>query len=169
MGSLEPRKNLSALLKALKYLRFPVTLVLSGWQAWGEKSWLRPTRIQSSGASLALTGYVDDETLAALYSGALALVYPSVYEGFGLPILEAMACDCPVVCSNTSSMPEVAGDAAHFVNPTNPMEIAAALEKVYSDAACRNELIRLGRLRVQDFSWVKTARATVELFQKLAR
>jgi glycosyltransferase involved in cell wall biosynthesis len=109
----------------------------------------------------------SDQTLAALYSGALALVFPSLYEGFGLPILEAMACDCPVICSNTSSLPEVAGDAALFVSPKDPPALAAAILRV-QDPSLRDRLINAGRARVTLFSWQTLADELRAVLEALA-
>ena len=110
------------------------------------------------------TGYVDEETLACLYSGAAAVVYPSWYEGFGLPVLEAMACGCPVICSNTSSLPEVAGDAAIFVGPEDAEGLAHALDTVLDDSALRQSLAQRGLMRAAEFSWENTATRTLEVF-----
>jgi alpha-1,3-rhamnosyl/mannosyltransferase len=110
------------------------------------------------------TGYVDEETLACLYSGAAAVVYPSWYEGFGLPVLEAMACGCPVICSNTSSLPEVAGDAAIFVGPEDAEGLAHALDTVLDDSALRQSLVQRGLMRAAEFSWENTAARTLEVF-----
>ena len=95
------------------------------------------------------------------------LVYPSLYEGFGLPILEAMACGCPVICSNVSSMPEVAGDAAWLVNPEDACDIATAIDSVVADSDIRRSLIRKGFKRSAEFSWPQTAIKTMALFDSL--
>jgi len=174
VGSLEPRKNLRGVLKAWRRMERPTALVLTGWQAWGDKKWLQAPENGSQGSAdrnhphPVLTGYVDDATLAALYTGATALVYPSLYEGFGLPIVEAMACGCPVVCSRTSSMPEVAGDAALLVDPRNADELAAALDRVVGDEAVRRELVQRGLERACHFTWKKTAQATLHVFRRTA-
>jgi alpha-1,3-rhamnosyl/mannosyltransferase len=115
-----------------------------------------------------LTGYVDEPTLACLYSGASAFVYPSLYEGFGLPVLEAMACGCPVVCSNRASLPEVAGDAAIQIDPHDPEALAHSLEKVLHDSDLRNRLITAGLQRARLFSWKKTASETLDIFKRAA-
>jgi glycosyltransferase involved in cell wall biosynthesis len=107
-----------------------------------------------------------DDVLASLYTQAAALVYPSLYEGFGMPLLEAMACGCPVVCSNTASLPEIAGDAAELCDPSDPAHIAAAIENVLSPARA-TELRRLGAARVKEFTWEKCARETREVYRSL--
>ena len=111
---------------------------------------------------------MDDETLACLYSGAVALAYPSVYEGFGLPILEAMACGCPVICSNVASMPEVAGDAAVLFDPRNADDLAMAIDHVAGDTDARRRLIQKGFDRAASFTWRQTAERTLDVFSRVA-
>lgn len=168
VGSLEPRKNLAMLLQALTRCRERPPLVLVGWNAWGDKAWLQRALAHDARLRVVCTGYVDDLTVAALYTGAQALIYPSLYEGFGLPIVEAMACGCPVICSNTSAMPEVAGDAAGFVNPRDPDAIAKAVDRVLADKAYAEELRRRGARRAAQFSWTTAAQRTLDLFASLA-
>jgi len=170
VGSLEPRKNLRLLWKAFQRLKTSVPVVLAGWHGWGEKSWLdEAVKKGGSGrAQAVLTGFVDDATLAALYSGAAALVYPSLYEGFGLPVLEAMACGCPVVCSDIDALRETAGDAALFTNPDDPDGLASVLDGLLGSAQRREEYRCRGLERVRQFSWEKTARAMMDVFQKVA-
>lgn len=109
----------------------------------------------------------DDTLLARLYAGAFCLVYPSLYEGFGIPPLEAMQCNCPVVCSNTSSIPEVVGDAAETFDPTEPGALRVALEKLVSSDARREQLRTLGRARRQPFTWQACADETLALYRRL--
>jgi glycosyltransferase involved in cell wall biosynthesis len=109
-----------------------------------------------------------DEQLGAHYRGALAFVYPSLYEGFGFPPLEAMACGCPVVCSNTSSIPEVAGDAALYVDPHSLDDVRTALEKIVGDTGLRERLIGAGKARAALFSWERCARETMDIYRGLA-
>ncbi|OEU79718.1 MAG: glycosyl transferase, partial [Desulfobacterales bacterium S5133MH4] len=115
VSSLEPRKNIALLIEAMQAVNTDIPLVLVGWHGWGDKEWLE--KIGAMKNRIHITGYVPDNDLKAIYNGAAALVYPSLYEGFGLPIVEAMACGCPVICSNAASMPEVAGNAAIFIDP----------------------------------------------------
>lgn len=107
----------------------------------------------------------DDELLAAMYRHAAALIYPSLYEGFGIPPLEAMSFDCPVVCSNTSSMPEVVGDAAALFNPQDPGQMRETIEHLVTTPSLVRELVRLGRERLKLFSWDKCARETLEAYR----
>jgi len=167
VGSLEPRKNLGALVQAIQKTRTQLPVLLAGWQGWGDKTWIDVIRREGLLNRFIFTGYVSDETLACLYSGASVLVYPSLYEGFGLPILEAMACGCPVICSNVSSMPEVAGDAAWLVNPEDACDIATAIDRVVADSDIRRSLIRKGFKRSAEFSWPQTAIKTMALFDTL--
>ncbi len=165
VGSLEPRKNLDLLVKALEQGRFDIPLVLVGWEGWGEKAWLKAVRSNKLKKRIFVVGYVDDETLARLYTGAMALVYPSLYEGFGLPILEAMACGCPVICSNVSSMPEVAEDAARLINPLDVQDLIAAIDEVVDSSVYRAHLSKKGLVRASTFNWARTARETLEVFR----
>ena len=111
----------------------------------------------------------SDELLESVYRGAAAFVYPSLYEGFGLPPLEAMAADCPVACSRTSSMPEVCGDAAEYFDPADPQSIASAIERVVSSTGRRIELIGLGQGQIKKFSWNDCARKTAEVYEAVSQ
>ncbi len=111
------------------------------------------------------TGYIPEESLPAIYSGALLFVYPSLYEGFGIPLLEAQACGVPVVCSNTASLPEVVGDSAVLFNPLSVSDIAEKLVRVYANDGLRKELTELGFINVKRFSWLKCARETLSVLE----
>lgn len=111
----------------------------------------------------------DDRLLASLYKGAAAFVYPSLYEGFGLPLLEAMSLHCPIVCSNTSCLPEIAGNAAEYFNPYEPEQIVAAIEKVVYSQGRRQTLVEYGLERVTQFSWQNCARQTSDIYRSLLR
>ena len=117
---------------------------------------------------IVFTDFVPDDHLKALYSQAAIFIYVSFYEGFGLPILEAMQMGTPVVTSNVSSMPEVAGDAAILVDPYNPEEIAQAMFQIMNSEDLRDTLIRKGYTRGQAFSWEKTANQTIEVYREVA-
>jgi glycosyltransferase involved in cell wall biosynthesis len=112
---------------------------------------------------------VDDKMLAYLYKNAICFAFPTLYEGFGIPILEAFACSCPAVISNTSSLPEVGGDAVVYFDPTNTSSILKAIETVLNDAKLRNILILKGKEQLKKFSWEKTATETLELYSSLLR
>ena len=111
---------------------------------------------------------MDEETLACLYSGASAFIYPSLYEGFGLPVLEAMACGCPVICSHAASLPEVAGDAALFIDPAEPDDLSCKIEQVVQDTTLRSTLIGKGLQRAHGFSWQQTALQTLDVFKNIS-
>ena len=111
-------------------------------------------------------GHVDEPTLAALYESASVLAFPSLYEGFGLPLLEAMACGAPVVCSNAGPLPEVAGDAAVFLKPEDPAAWAATMLDVLTNTSLSEELRRRGFARSQEFSWERAAHATREVYRE---
>ena len=168
MGTIEPRKNLLRLLEAYHQLRQdpPAVprLVFAGGQGWG----VRPVfeRVASLGLveSVVFLGHVPDRLLPALYTGAAVFVYPSLYEGFGLPPLEAMACGTPVVVSDTSSLPEVVGDAGVLVDPGDVAALADALASLLVDPARRAALSAAGRRRAATFTWERAARQTLAAY-----
>lgn len=171
LGSAEPRKNIKTLLKA--YACLPGTLkkefalVIAGGRGWMNSDIpgvIKDLKIEDRVVS---SGYIDNADISAVYSGAAVFVYPSLYEGFGLPILEAMSCGTPVVTSNTSSMPEVAGDAAMLVTPQDAGDIATALEAVLENTDLREHMRELGLRRSAMFSWEKCARETIEVYGKV--
>lgn len=165
VGSLEPRKNLLRLLEAWsivqEYVDREIWLVMAG--ARGSSRVFRALSVDSIPPRVYFTGYVSDEHLPALYSGALAMAYPSLYEGFGLPPLEAMACGTPVVTSKGTSLPEVVGNSAVLVDPEDCLSIAEGLEQVLSSASLRESLSKSGIRRAARFSWDSTAEQTLEL------
>lgn len=171
LGSLEPRKNTAGLLEAwdllLKRRIVPpqTHLVIAG----GRSSLFREIGLSSLPDRVSLTGYVADEDLPPLYSGALAFVYPSFYEGFGLPPLEAMACGVPVVSSNSTSIPEVTGEAAVLVDPRDTESIARGIHSVLDDASLQETMRTSGLERARAFDWVKSARMVWEHLGDVAR
>jgi glycosyltransferase involved in cell wall biosynthesis len=168
VGTLEPRKNLSLLIKALSRTKNKIPLILTGWKGWGDKQWLNDIKHLGLEKRVFFTDYVDEETLACLYSGASAFIYPSLYEGFGLPVLEAMACGCPVICSHAASLPEVAGNAALFIDPAEPDDLACKIDQVLQDTGLRSVLTEKGLQRAQGFSWQKTALQTLAVFSRVS-
>jgi len=168
VSSLEPRKNIDLLIEAMHKISVDIPLVLVGWHGWGDKDWLEKIKSPKLKNRIHIIGHVPDEHLAEIYNGAMALVYPSLYEGFGLPIVEAMACGCPVICSNTASMPEAAGDAALFINPKKSEELSSAIESVVLDEEIRKDLINKGHAQAKRFSWERTARKTLDVFKKVS-
>lgn len=173
VGSLHPRKNLETLIAAFgrlireRALSPDVRLVLAGRPGWLYEGILAAANSPSLAGRVILPGYIPPEDLSALLSGALAFVYPSLYEGFGLPILEAMACDTPVICSRAAALPEVAGDAALLVDPHDVDALAFALRRMHDDPALREELIRRGRVRCQVFTWTNCARTVLEVLEEV--
>ena len=168
VSSLEPRKNIGFLIDALQAVKTDIPLVLAGWHGWGYKGWLEKIKTTDLKSRIYAIGHVSDNDLKAIYSGAAALVYPSLYEGFGLPIVEAMACGCPVICSNTASMPEVVGDAAILIDPGRVVELAAAIETIVYDSETKKHLVERGFEQAGRFNWEQTASKTLELFKMVA-
>ena len=157
VGGGDPRKNLNVVPEALKKAGIEVPLVVVGWSGWSdEKPWKNVIPL----------GYISDDEMAQVYSGALALIFPSSYEGFGLPILEAMACGCPVVTTREASLPEVSGDGAIFMKaPRDVDDLAGILRNLAGDPAVRQRLRDKGQARARRFSWEETAQRTFEVFE----
>lgn len=170
VGSIEPRKNLKGLLQVYmsmkKVLREEFKLVIVGFKGWENTEIMNS--IQALEGDVFYTGYVPNEDLGKIYNLAHLFVYPSFYEGFGLPPLEAMACGCPVVVSNAASLPEVCGEAAVYIDPYRVEEITNAIEKVLEDTALRNHLITAGKTRAMQFSWEKSAAEHLRVFEEVA-
>jgi glycosyltransferase involved in cell wall biosynthesis len=168
VGVRQPRKNLPRAIRAFCRAKsaesLPHRLVLAGKPGWQAAE--TEQAIEAAGADVHPVGYVPDADLPALYAGADAFLFPSLYEGFGIPVLEAFACGTPVVTSNVSALPEVAGDAALLVDPRDEEAIAAGLRSVLAETGLRERLVAAGRRRVERFSWVETAHRTVEGYQR---
>jgi glycosyltransferase involved in cell wall biosynthesis len=172
VGTLQPRKNLSRLLEAfarLRETREELTLVIVGKKGWLYEPLFRQVRELGLETSVFFTGYIPEDDLPLLLSGATAFVLPALYEGFGLPVLEAMACGTPVVCSNVASLPEVAGDAALLADPLDVEDLAEAMMRIVEDTALRRELVARGLERVRTFSWERCARQTLEVLEKVGQ
>jgi len=173
VGSIQPRKNLARLVRAYSALRrrrgrsnLP-QLVLVGKQAWLYGDTLRAIEEEGLGESVLLTGYVSEGDLPALYTGALLFAYPSFYEGFGLPPLEAMSCGAPVLTGNLTSLPEVVGDAGLTVDPLDTGALAEALARLIDDDALRATLSERGLRRARRFDWRETARMTLQVYRRV--
>lgn len=172
VGTLEPRKNLPGLLTAYRILlsrgvnREP--LVVVGSRGWFYDEVFARVEALGLGAHVRFLENVPDEDLPALYSGAVLLVMPSFYEGFGLPALEALACGTPVVLSDRGSLPEVGGEAAVYVNPDSPEEIAAGVARVLEDPDLRERLRAAGLAHAARFTWEETARKTLNIYLQVA-
>jgi len=163
VGTLQPRKNLVRLMEAVALAPAPVCLVLAGRAGWLSGSIVAKAR--ELGHRVRWLEYVPDEDLAGLYSGALALVFPSLFEGFGFPVLEAMACGTPVICSNTSSLPEVAGEAAVLADPGDVQAWLAAMLRVQAEPGLRAALAERGLAQVRQFSWRRAAQETLAVLE----
>jgi glycosyltransferase involved in cell wall biosynthesis len=168
-GTLEPRKNLPRLIRAHgalpPELRGEHPLLIAGPRGWEEQEIVSAL---AGGEGVLLAGYVPDDDLAALYAGCTVFCYPSLYEGFGLPVLEAMAAGAPVVTSQVSSLPEVGGDAVVYVDPEDETAIRATLERLLASPAERDDLAERGRRRAAEFSWERTTRAVVGELERAA-
>ena len=175
VGSIQPRKNLARLVQAYASLRGNKSadklpkLVLVGKCGWLYDETLRALEETGVADTVVLTGYVPQEDLPALYSGSLCFVYPSYFEGFGLPPLEAMKCGAPVIVGNKTSLPEVVGDAALAVDPFDVEAIASAMKRVIESPALRDELSIKGQARAKTFDWRETARKTLAIYQEVAQ
>jgi glycosyltransferase involved in cell wall biosynthesis len=143
-------------------------LVLVGKHGWLYGETLRAVEQSSVAGDILLTGYVPEKDLPTLYSGALCFVYPSYFEGFGLPALEAMQCGAPVIAAQTTSLPEVVGDAGLLVDPFDESAISSALGKVIDDRELRTRMRVKGLDRARHFSWKRTAKLTLEIYQRAA-
>ncbi|HUZ00043.1 MAG TPA: glycosyltransferase family 1 protein [Thermomicrobiaceae bacterium] len=171
VGTLQPRKNLLGLLRAYARVRdrLDLPLVVVGGAGWHYTPIFDEVQRLGLNDRVSFAGYAAGDTLASWYSAATAFVFPSLYEGFGLPVAEAMACGTAVVTSSTSSLPEVAGDAALLVDPRDLEALGEALVRVASDEALRRNLRERGLARARQFTWERTARETVAVYHEAAR
>lgn len=172
VGTIEPRKNLVRLLEAYRIFRSEVQeevfLLIVGQKGWKSEAFFEALEQHPYRADIRLTGFVSDEGLAELYSHAVGLAYPSEYEGFGLPVLEAFACGCPVVCSETSSLPEVGGEVAWYANPYDEKDIAQQLIAMYRlPGEARRQLKQAALRRASAFTWEKYAAECLRAFRRM--
>lgn len=171
VSTIEPRKNINLLVDAFNLLKqkykIEHQLVLIGQKGWHYKPIFQKIQKSPWQHQIHHLDYLPDELVALFYTKADVFVYPSHYEGFGLPVLEAMTLGTPVVSANTSSLPEVAGDAAIMINPDDPVSLAEAILQVVSDSCLRHELVRKGKEQARLFSWEKTAKATLQAYRSL--
>jgi glycosyltransferase involved in cell wall biosynthesis len=170
VGTLEPRKNLVLLLRAYRdavAAGIPHSLVLAGAVGW-QSAELEAELAKRSPGTVVRTGPLAEDELDAVYRGAAAFVYPSLYEGFGLPVVEAMARGIPTITSNVSSLPEVAGSAGYLVDPSSQEDLAVAIERVLGDEALAADMRREGPKQAAQFSWDETALATIAVYRKIA-
>jgi glycosyltransferase involved in cell wall biosynthesis len=167
VGTVQPRKNYVGLIRAFARLGEGVQLVVAGGRGWLYEEVL--AEAERHAQRVRLLGFVEDADLPALYRGAALFAFPSFYEGFGLPVLEAMACGVPVVCSNASSLPEVAGEAALLVDPHAEEALAEALRRALEDQELRERLIARGLEQAARFTWERAARQLLDAFDASAR
>lgn len=185
VGTVEPRKNVKGILTAFKKVEkeFPHRLVICGGPGWmsdkdqesilelrrniSEQIIGHPDGSPIAGGRVIRTGFAAPTSLTALYSAADALIFPSFYEGFGLPVLEAMACGCPVITANNSSLPEVAGDAAEYCDANDVDSIANAMRRVLSDESLREQMRQRGFAQAAKFSWKKAAEQTAAVYRSV--
>ena len=172
VSTIEPRKNIVALITAFNYLKHKYkiehNLVLIGKKGWRYQPIFSAIAESPYQQNIYHLDYLSDDLVALFYTLATVFVYPSHYEGFGLPVLEAMNLGTPVITSNSSSLPEVVGNAGLLINPDDPMELAEAIFQVISNSQLQQDLIIKGQKRAKSFSWEKTAKETLKAYAKLA-
>jgi glycosyltransferase involved in cell wall biosynthesis len=171
VGTLEPGKNLAHILRAFATfsVKYPGRLKVVGAEGWGQSDIPELLASLGIGDKVEFAGYVSDEALKGLYSSSLALLMASAYEGFGLPVIEAMACGCPVISARNSGLIEAGGDAALFFPTGDVAELARRMEEIHLDEGLRGECIRKGLAHAAAFSWEETARRTVSVFESLEK
>jgi glycosyltransferase involved in cell wall biosynthesis len=169
LGGLDRRKNVSALIRAFRRADVPGALAVAGRAHSGSNVMYPDLREAAAGdPRVHFIGHVSDADKPALYSAATLFVYPSLYEGFGLPPLEAMACGTPALVSDRASLPEVVGDAALAVDPLDAGALSGAIERLWADQALRRRLIAAGRRRAASFTWERTTEQTIAAYREAA-
>lgn len=170
LGADDPRKNtlrlVNAYLTLLQRHGIVENLVISGYSNWECSEVYRAVRGAGATDRVRFLSFVSIDELAALYRNATLFVYPSLYEGFGIPVLEAFSSGCPVLASNVTSIPEVAGDAAIYVDPLSEEEIGKAMYRLIQDGELRQSLVQRGHARALDFSWTETAKQTLSVYER---
>lgn len=171
IGTLQPRKHLITLIEAFHLLlkkKPEYNLIIAGKKGWLYEEIFARVKSLHLQNKIIFPGYVSDEEKAALYTNASLFVLPSLYEGFGIPLLEAMSYGCPVISSFASSLPEIGGDACLYFDPTNPQELVDDMIALIDDSSLRRDLIQKGKKRVQLFSWEKCGEETLEIIKRLS-
>lgn len=174
VGDATPNKNLPALVDAVRIADAPLVIVggaiakedIDRKHPWN-KDIVYVQQAAFKNKKIKILGFISDEDLVFLYNVATVFVFPSLYEGFGLPVLEAAACGCPVITAKSGSIPEVIGDAGIYINPQNPYEIAKAISLVFVDEKRRSELAKKGIVQAEKFSWKHTADNTIKIYEKI--
>lgn len=169
VSTLQPRKNYQMLIRAFRQVaaRYPHNLVIAGSKGWLYEQIVSEVRAQNLTGRVRFIGFVDDNDLPTLYSGAALFVFPSLYEGFGLPLLEAMACGVPVLTSDSSCLPEIAGEAAIQLAPENQEDWTHAMLETLGDPSRRTKMVAAGFLQAREFTWSKAARQLLGIYQNL--
>ena len=167
VGNIEPKKNIKQLIRAFAYIKKGYKLAIVGHKAWMSDSQLVGLKSYLKKKEYVMLDYVTEEELVMLYSNAFCMVFPSLYEGFGLPVLEAMQNNCPVICSDRSSLPEVGGDAVLYVDPYKFSDIRMQLDKLITNPSLRLDMIEKGKLRVEFFSPENYAKRLQAAFEGL--
>lgn len=172
VGTLQPRKNIEKLIEAFSFVvkkHNDISLVIVGKPGWLYESILAAPKKFGIEKAVKFVSFVPDEDLADFYKNAICYILPSLYEGFGLPVLEAMSHECPVITSNISSLPEAGGDAALYVDPQSTEDIAQKMTQLIENPSLRKELIEKGKKQIKKFSWEKTAKETLAVLQSVAQ
>jgi len=170
VGMIEPRKNITLIIEALgKISDKKIKLVVVGKKGWMVDELFEMIKLKGIEDRIIFTGFIDDDELEIFYKNAKVFLYPSLYEGFGIPVLEAMSAGCPVITSNISSLPEVAGDAAILINPQKQSELTDSINRLLENSKLRTELITKGFENVKKFSWEKTAEQTLKVFENISK
>ncbi|MCM8825292.1 MAG: glycosyltransferase family 4 protein [Candidatus Omnitrophica bacterium] len=172
VSNLQPRKNLKGLIDSFSKIQrknpgFPCSLVIVGRKLWLYDEIFVEIRNSEFNEKIIITGYLSNQDIISLYSAAEMFVYVSFYEGFGFPPVEAMACGCPVITSNTSSLPEITGEASIKVNPKNSDEIASTILQLYHDKNLREKLVERGFIQAKKFSWSECAKKTIKVYKEV--
>ena len=170
VGTLQPRKNIVKLIEAFSKItdKHSVNLVVAGKKGWLYEEIMDAPKAYGVESRVVFKNFIEDEELVNLYSHAELFILPSLYEGFGLPVLEAMQYGCPVITSSVSSLPEVGGDAVLYVDPLSVEDIANKMNQLLSDDNLRTDLIKKGYEQIKKFSWEKTARETLNILEEVA-
>lgn len=166
VGTIQPRKNLERLIEAFSQAKVDHDLVLAGKPGWLTDQIYLASRKLGVGNRVKFLNHVPSEDLSGLYGGATAFVFPSLYEGFGIPVLEAMACGTVVLTSSVTSLPEVGGNAALYIDPESVDSIKNGIEEIVSNSKLRDRLLSEGKLQIQKFSWERAARETLEVLRR---
>ncbi|OGS21271.1 MAG: hypothetical protein A2252_08375 [Elusimicrobia bacterium RIFOXYA2_FULL_39_19] len=167
VGNIEPRKNILSIIKAWSRIKEPIKLVIAGSKSKYSDTVFKTIKENNLKENIIATDYIDIKDLVYLYNGASFFIYPSLYEGFGLPVLEAMSCGIPVITSKTTSLPEITGNSAITIDPNNIDELFESINSLIKDDILRKNLSAKGLLKASEFSWEKTAKETLKAYREI--